>query len=262
MKYEQTRYQVAVANRIMAAFGLASALTASVGHASKRVPEAPDTFLIKGRGYELDILSELGPDDMVLCDLEGNKLEAPEGVSQCYEVKMHSCIYRAFPEVQSVVHAHPRYTILMSVLDQRIRPMRNEGARLVQRAIPVYPHSKLILTDSDGVGVAETLRAHGKAALLKGHGAVTVGADLEEAVIGMVQLEEQAQLNALAISLMGADHPYTSDELLAEAAAQPPFWQVPHFGMSAPPARAPRGTGEFRGHGLWAYYVDLVSRGL
>src|SRR5689334_18886908 len=95
MKYEQTRYEVAVANRIMAALGLASGLTASVGHASKRVPEAPDTFLIKGRGYELDILSELGPDDMVLCDLEGNKLEAPEGVSQCYEVKMHSCIYRA-----------------------------------------------------------------------------------------------------------------------------------------------------------------------
>jgi 3,4-dihydroxyphthalate decarboxylase len=262
MKYEETRYQVAVANRIMAAFGLASGLTASVGHASKRVPEAPDSFLVKGRGYELDILSELRPDDMVLCDLDGNKLEAPDGVSQCYEVKMHSCIYRAFPEVQSVVHAHPRYTILMSVLDKRIRPMRNEGARLVAAPIPVYPHSKLILTDADGVGVAETLRSHGKAALLKGHGAVTVGADLEESVIGMVQLEEQAQLNALAVSLAGIDHPYTSDDLLAEAAAQPPFWQVAHFGMSGPPARGPRGGGDFRGHGLWAYYVDLVSRGL
>jgi ribulose-5-phosphate 4-epimerase/fuculose-1-phosphate aldolase len=259
MKHEETRWQVAVANRILAAFGLASELTASVGHASMRVPEAPDTFLIKGRGYELDILSELGPEDMVLCDLEGNKLEAPDGVSQCYEVKMHSCIYRAFPEVQSVVHAHPRFTILMSVLEKRLRPMRNEGARLVQKEIPIYPHSKLILTDEDGSGVADTLRSHGKAALLKGHGAVTTGADLEESVMSMVQLEEQAQLNAWAFSLMGRDHPYTSDELLAEAAAQPPFWQVPHFGMQGPPARAPRGGGGFRGHGLWAYYVDKVS---
>jgi len=262
MKYEETRYQVAVANRILAAFGLASELTASVGHASMRVPEAPDTFLIKGRGYELDILSELGPADMVLCDLEGNKLEAPEGVSQCYEVKMHSCIYRAFPEVQSVVHAHPRFTILMSVLGKRIRPMRNEGGRLVQKKIPTYPHSKLILTDEDGSGVAETLRSHGKVALLKGHGAVTTGANLEESVINMVQLEEQAHLNAWAVSMVGADHPFTSDELLGEAAAQPPFWQVPHFGMTAPPARGPRGTGDFRGHGLWAYYVDKVSKGL
>lgn len=262
MSYEETRYQVAVANRILAAFGLASELTASVGHASKRVPEAPDKFLIKGRGYELDILSELGPEDMVLCDLEGNKLEAPAGVSQCYEVKMHSCIYRAYPEVQSVVHAHPRFTILMSVLDKRIRPLRNEGARLVQKAIGVYPHSKLILTDEDGVGVAESLKEHGKVALLKGHGAVTTGADLEESVMGMVQLEEQAQLNAWAMSLMGPDHPYTSDALLAEAAAQPPFWQVPHFKMDAPPARAPRSVGEFRGHGLWAYYVDKVTRNL
>src|SRR5919205_155481 len=193
MTYDDIRYQVAVANRILAAVGLASELTASVGHASMRVPEAPDTFLIKGRGYELDILSELGPDDMVLCDLEGNKLEAPEGVSQCYEVKMHSCIYRAFPEVQSVVHAHPRFTILMSVLEKRLRPMRNEGARLVQKEIPIYPHSKLILTDADGSGVAETLgTGSGRVALLKGHGAVTTGADLEESVIGMVQLEEQA----------------------------------------------------------------------
>src|SRR5215471_2979389 len=168
MQYPEIRYQVAVANRILAAFGLASELTASLGHASMRVPEAPTSFLIKGRGYELDILSELGPDDMVLCDLEGNKLEAADGVFQCYEVKMHSCIYRAFPEVQSIVHAHPRFTILMSVLEQRIRPMSNEGARLVQREVPVYPHSKLILTDADGSGVAETLRSHGKAALLKG----------------------------------------------------------------------------------------------
>ena len=262
MRHEETRYQVAVANRILAAFGLASELTASVGHASMRVPEAPDTFLIKGRGYELDILSELGPKDMVLCDLEGNKLEAPDGVSQCYEVKMHSCIYRAFPEVKSVVHAHPRFTVLMSVLGQRIRPMRNEGARLVQKAIPTYPHSKLILTDEDGRGVADTLKAHGKVALLQGHGAVTAAENLEESVMSMVQLEEQAQLNAWAISMVGADHPFTSDELLSEAAAQPPFWQVPHFKMNQPPARTIHGSADFRGHGLWAYYVDKVSKDL
>src|SRR5262249_38972853 len=159
-------------------------------------------------------------------------------------------------------HAHPRFTVLMSTLGKRLRPMRNEGARLVQKEIPIYPHSKLILTDSDGSGVAETLRSHGKAALLQGHGAVTTGNDLEESVINMVQAEEEGRLNAWGMSLMGADHPYTSDALLAEASAQPPFWQVPHFGMAGPPARAPRGGGGFRGHGLWAYYVDMVSKDL
>jgi L-fuculose-phosphate aldolase len=259
--YEETRYQVAVANRILAHIGLASDLTASVGHASMRVPDAPDRFLIKGRGYELDILSELGPKDMVLCDLEGNKVEAPEGVSQCYEVKMHSCVYRQYPEVQAVVHCHPRFTILMSLLEKRLRPMRNEGARIVQRPIPIYPHSKLILTDEDGSGVAETLRG-GKVVLLKGHGACTAGADLEDAVTTMYQLEEQATLNAWAWSLAGPDHAYTSDVLLEEAAAQPPFWQMPHFKMDQPPARAPRGSGDFRGHGWWAYQVDAVSKDL
>ena len=60
------------------------------------------------QGLIADVLSELGPKDMVLCDLEGNRLEAPDGVTQCYEVKMHSCIYRAFADVKAVVHAHPR----------------------------------------------------------------------------------------------------------------------------------------------------------
>ena len=50
----------------------------------------------------------------------------------------------------------------MSVLDKRMRPMRNEGARLVQKEIPVYPHSKLILTDEDGSGVADSLKRMAK----------------------------------------------------------------------------------------------------
>jgi len=260
--YEDTRYQVAVANRILAHIGLASELTASVGHASMRVPQAPDRFLIKGRGYEMDILSELGPKDMVLCDLDGNKIEAPEGVSQCYEVKMHSCIYRQYPEVKSVVHVHPRFTILMSLLEKRLRPMRNEGGRLVQKPIPIYPHSKLILTDEDGSGVAALMTPGTRAVLLKGHGVCTAGQSLEDVVTTAYHLEEQAMLNAWAWSLAGPDHGYTPDALLDEAAAQPPFWQMPHFKMDAPPARAPRGSGDFRGHGWWAYQVDAVSKDL
>jgi len=250
----EVKYQVAIANRILAELGLASDVTASVGHASLRVPGQPDRFVVKGRGYEMDVLSRMRPQDMVVCDLEGFKVDGPPGVSQCYEVKMHSCIYRDHPEVQSIVHIHPRFTILMSVLGKRIRPMSNSGARLVRNELPVYPHSKLILTDKDGTEVAAAL-GKSKALLLKGHGAVTTGSSLQESVTNMLHLEEQAMLNAYAASIMGPDHPYMADEMLDEAAAQPPYQDVPHFKDSYDPSvRLP--------NGFWAYYTERAAASL
>jgi len=85
-----------------------------------RLPERPDRFLVKGRGYKIDALAAMKPEEMVTCDLEGNLVDGPPGATQCFEVKMHSCIYRARPDVQSVVHVHPQYTVTMSVLGAAI----------------------------------------------------------------------------------------------------------------------------------------------
>jgi L-fuculose-phosphate aldolase len=254
MTLDDIKYQVAIANRILPELGLASGMSVSVGHASMRVPDAPDRFVIKGRGYEMDALPRMRPQDMVVCDMEGFKVDGPPGTSQCYEVKMHSCMYRDHPEVQSVVHVHPRHTILMSVLGKTLRPMSNSGAHLVRYGIPVYPHSKLILTDKDGTEVAALLDT-GKAVMLKGHGAVTVGAGLRESVTNMVHLEEQALLNMHAYSLMGADHPYMSDEMLDEARAQPSYEQVAHFRDTYDPSLA-------LPNGFWAYYTELAADSL
>ncbi len=262
MSRDDVKYKVAIANRILAELGLSSGLTNSLGHVSMRDPDAPDTFVVKGRGYDLDIVGLVRPEDMVVCNLDGYKVEAPAGVGQCYEVKIHSCIYRDFPEVQSVVHVHPRHVILMSVLGKRLRPMSNSGGRLVRKETPIYPHSKLILTDQDGSEVAALMTGN-KAVLLKGHGAVTTGVSLEESVTNMIQLEEQAMLNTWAFNLAGVDHPYISDEMLDEANNQPAYWQVPHFELGKPLERGLQSTtGDWRGHGFWAYYVDKAAEGL
>lgn len=66
-----------------------------------RVPSEPDKFVVKGCGYQIDALATMRPEDMVVSDLEGHKIEGPPGSTQCREVKMHS-IYRVRPEVQSI----------------------------------------------------------------------------------------------------------------------------------------------------------------
>ena len=54
---EEVKLQVAQANRVLADVGLASGVTAALGHASMRVPSQPDRFVVKGRQYALDALA-------------------------------------------------------------------------------------------------------------------------------------------------------------------------------------------------------------
>src|SRR5438093_6388371 len=119
---DEAKRDVAIANRILTELGLATGIRASLGHASMRIPGDPNHFLVKGRGYRIDVLTRMRPEEMVTCDLDGNWVDGPAGSMQCHEVKIHSCIYQARPDVQSVVHVHPKYTVLMSVLGKTLVP--------------------------------------------------------------------------------------------------------------------------------------------
>jgi L-fuculose-phosphate aldolase len=249
--FEDVKYEVAVANRVLAELGLATGVLASLGHASLRVPEDPTKFVVKGRGYKLDALARMQPEDMVVCDLEGYRVEAAPGVTQCFEVKMHSCIYREHPEVQSIVHCHPRFTVIASILQSRLVPMCQEGAQLVRKPLPVYPHFITVQTEEQGAEVARLI-GDSRAILLEGHGATTTGDSLEASVMAMYQLEEQARMNYYAACIAGPDHPGIREELLAEGNNRTPLPELPHFADSMRGER-PR-TG-----GVWAYYTDIAA---
>lgn len=250
------KYDVAVANRVLWATGLSAGITAALGHASLRVPGQPDRFVVKGRGYKMDSLSHMRPEDMVVCDIDGNYIEGPPGSTQCFEVKMHSCIHKLYPNVQSVVHVHPRHTVLLSTLGRTIKPMCQEGIDLVRRPLPLYPHVKTVVTDAEGMEVAQLLEGF-RAVLLQGHGATTTGDSLDQSVMNMLHLEEQARMNVWALSAVGSDYPSVPDASIDEMFSRGDMAQLPHF---REPFAAARGMP--RVNGVWQYYVEQVSKGL
>ena len=65
---DDVKREVAMANRVLANLGLATGLTSGLGHASMRLPRQPDRFVVKGRGYQMDALAAMRPEDMVVCD--------------------------------------------------------------------------------------------------------------------------------------------------------------------------------------------------
>ena len=139
---EEVKLQVAQANRVLSDVGLATGVTSALGHASMRVPSQPGRFVVKGREYTLDALAVMRAEDMVVCDTEGFLVDGPPGITQCSEVKSHSCIYKIRPDVQSVVHVHPRLIVLLSALGLPLVPLCQEGIQLVRHPLPVYPHVK------------------------------------------------------------------------------------------------------------------------
>ena len=248
---DDVKLEVAAANRVLANLGLATGFTAALGHASMRVPSEPKHFFVKGREYEFDALAVMEPDDMVMCDTEGFLVAARAGLTQCSEVKIHACIYKTHPEVQSVVHVHPRYTILMSILTGSIKPLCQEGAQLVRNPLPVYPHMMTIQSDAEGMEVA-TLLGDSQAMLLVGHGAVTTGKTVSEAVMSMANLEEQARMNYLAYCAEGKGYTCLTADLLDEMVNRTPLYEQPHF-KDVLKGRAPQRDG------TWNYQKRAAS---
>ena len=177
---------------------------------------------------------------------------------------MHSCIYRARPEVQAVVHLHPRFVVVMSILGGDLVPMCQEGTQpgsglhrwALGQQLPLYPHAKTIQTEEEGMDVVRALGDH-PAILLQGHGATTVGANLEEAVMNMAFLEEQARMNWYGYCAAGPTHPRIAPEQIQEMVGRPALSALAHF----KDVMAQRGN-EPRVGGTWQYYADKVSRDL
>jgi ribulose-5-phosphate 4-epimerase/fuculose-1-phosphate aldolase len=251
---KDVKRQVAAANRVLAEQGLAAGVYASLGHASLRLPWDAKKFVVKGRGYSIDALARMRGRDMVVCDIEGNMLDGPPGSTPCFEVKMHSTIYKARPDAKSVVHVHPRFATLMSVIGATIHPMCKPGEEIafeLAAGLPVYPHWKTILTEEEGLEVAAALGG-AKAILLQGHGATTIGSSLEDSIMRMLALEEQARMNWYAYCAAGPNYPFISQELLDESANRPPAAELEHF-------REVFANGMPSGNGAWQHFLELVQ---
>jgi len=250
---EQAKLEAAVGNRALAELGLATGIRMSLGHTSMRVPGHPDMFAVKGRGYRVDAINAMRPEDMVICDLDGNWIDGPPWSLQCGEVKIHSCIYRARPDVVSVTHVHPDFVVLMSILGVPLRPMAQEGARMMTKPIPVFPQTKTVNSEAEGQEVAKLLGEKGEAVILFGHGAVTVSTrDVSSCVMTMAQLEHQCRLNYLAVAAMGAEHPSIPDSYVERIGGGGVV--EPHHAArlaQVPGGRAPDGR--------WEYYRETLG---
>lgn len=190
------REELALANRILFHQGVVDGF----GHVSLRHPARPDRFLLaRSMAACAGNIICFGPD--------GKPLDAG-GPAVYLERFIHSEIFRARPEVMSVVHSHSSSVVPFGVVrDVRLCPICHMSGFLAP-ATPVFEIRDIAGAGSDmlirdgrlGAALAHSLGTHA-AVLMRGHGSTVVGMSLRQAVFRAVYTEVNARLQAEAMRL-------------------------------------------------------------
>ncbi|MFD9591136.1 L-ribulose-5-phosphate 4-epimerase [Kitasatospora sp. NPDC059973] len=159
----------------------------TAGNVSARVP-GEDLLVIKPSGVSYD---ELTPQNMIVCDLDGNVVEGGHAPSS--DTAAHAYVYRHLPEVGGVVHTHSTYACAWAARGEAVPCVLTAMADEFGAEIPVGPFA-LIGDDSIGRGIVDTLKGHrSPAVLMQNHGVFTIGKDAEAAVKAAVMCEDVAR---------------------------------------------------------------------
>jgi ribulose-5-phosphate 4-epimerase/fuculose-1-phosphate aldolase len=199
-RVSELRKKVVLSCRILGSRGVSPA---AFGHVSARVP-GTDRILIKSRGPAESALEFTTARDIITIDLEGKVLERREGLDRPHETAMHLALYRARPEVMSVIHTHPAWVVALTACEKPLLPVfaayNPPALRLLLDGIPIYPRSVTIVDDDLGREFAEAMGSR-KVCFLRGHGMTSAGASVEEATLATLDAFELARLNFLAYSI-------------------------------------------------------------
>jgi HCOMODA/2-hydroxy-3-carboxy-muconic semialdehyde decarboxylase len=199
---------IVVGSRILADFGVVDGF----GHVSARHPTNPNHFLMS-RSLAPALVTA---DDIMEFDLDGNPVD-PRGRTVFLERFIHSEIYKARPDVMSVVHTHSPGVIPFSVSKVPLRAMFHNPAFLAA-GVPVWDIRKdfgetsmLVANAALGQSLAETL-SDKPVVLMRGHGDVAVGPTVKMAVFRAYYTDVDAKLQAQALALGGEPNYLTPGE--------------------------------------------------
>ena len=214
-EYHLARRELATACRIMAHRTLAEDI---LGHVSLRVDE--QHLLVRCRGPAEAGLAFTEPNDIRLVAAEsGEIVDDPTGdYAPPSELPIHTAVLGAKPAVDAVVHAHPPEVVATSIAGLELvacfGAYNIPAARLARGGIAEHPRSVLVRTDALAAGMIQSM-GDSPAVILRGHGLVTVGSSVAEAMLRALHVQTLARVS-LAVHAVGVSPIPIPDEDFAE----------------------------------------------
>ncbi len=187
------------ANRILNDRGVLDAY----GHISIRHPTNSNRYLM-ARAMAPGLVTA---DDIMEFDLDSNPVDR-RGRAMFIERFIHGEIYKARPDVNSVIHTHSSGVIPFSITQTPLRPVFH-NASFLHVGVPVWESrqsfgdTKMLVNDGKlGQSLAAAL-SDKPVALMRGHGDVVVGPNVRVATARAVFTDENARMQAVTLSLGG-----------------------------------------------------------
>ena len=193
---EELKQKVYEANMLLPKYGL---VTFTWGNVSA-IDRETGYFVIKPSGVDYEIMK---PEDMVVMDLEGNRVEGRYKPSS--DTPTHLELYKAFPEIGGIVHTHSSYATSWAQAGRDIPCYGTTHADYIYGPVPcVRCLTKEEIEDAyeenTGHLIVNEFKRLGKdpkavpVVLCKNHGPFAWGKDAREAVHNAVVLEEVAKM--------------------------------------------------------------------
>lgn len=214
---DDLKERIATACRVLARLDLTRE---PAGHVSARVP-GTDNILIKARGEDESGVRFTKPEDVIMCDIEGQALDAVGQQVAPREVFIHTWMYKTRPDVNCVIHIHPPTVVAFTVVGKPLLPIYGAydpaSLALCLDGIPHYDRSVLISNDQLGQDLAAAI-GEKDVITMRGHGITSLGASVEAAGLNAILINELAEMNYRAY-MLGDPRPIP-DEDIAEFKAR------------------------------------------
>jgi ribulose-5-phosphate 4-epimerase/fuculose-1-phosphate aldolase len=193
------RADLAAASRILVAQGVVDGF----GHVSMRHPAASDRYLM-ARSIAPALVT---PEDLIEYDLDSNPVDA-NGRGSFLERFIHGEIYKARPDIMSVVHSHSPSVIPFGLVPVPMQAMFHNAA-FIAEGVPVFDIRErfgatdmLVGNGEKGVALTQVMGRH-DIVLMRAHGSVACGPSLQMAVFRAVYTEVNARIQHWTQALGG-----------------------------------------------------------
>lgn len=226
---EELKQRVYEANMLLPKYGL---VTFTWGNVSE-IDRESGYFVIKPSGVDYETMT---PDDMVVMDLNGNRIEGRYKPSS--DTATHIELYKKYPDIGGIVHTHSPEATSWAQAGRSIPLYGTTHADYFYGDIPctrslMAEEIEEAYEQNTGRVIIETFESqqmnpvYTPAVLCKNHGPFAWGKDAQEAVHNAVVLEEVAKMAA------------KTESINPKAEKAPDYLKDKHF---------------YRKHGANAYY--------
>ena len=195
----QVRVDLAACYQLVDLYGLTDL---SSNHISVRVPGPHDHFLLNPLGILYD---QITASCLLKVDVDGKVIDGDPRLMNPAGFVIHSAVHMARPDLVCALHTHTRATNAVAALKAGLLPLTQKACSMMSM-LAYHNWEGPALHLGERQRIVRDLGEHGRAIIMRNHGAMTVGRSVGEAFVWTLRLETACRYQVDALSCAAAGY--------------------------------------------------------